>query len=98
MKKILLVGNPNVGKSVVFSRLTGVHVVASNYSGTTVEYTKGTMRIGLEKAEVLDIPGTYSLAPDSKAEQVAAEMINNFFKKMEIFLLMLSMLLTWKEI
>ena len=43
MKKILLVGNPNVGKSVVFSRLTGVHVVASNYSGTTVEYTKGNM-------------------------------------------------------
>jgi len=78
MKKILLVGNPNVGKSVVFSRLTGVHVVASNYSGTTVEYTKGTMRIGTEKAEVLDIPGTYSLSPDSKAEQVAAEMINNF--------------------
>jgi len=78
MKKVLLVGNPNVGKSVVFSRLTGVHVVASNYSGTTVEYTKGTMRIGTEKAEVLDIPGTYSLSPDSKAEQVAAEMINNF--------------------
>lgn len=78
MKKILLVGNPNVGKSVVFSRLTGVHVVASNYSGTTVEYTKGTMRIGTEKAEVLDIPGTYSLSPDTKAEKVAAEMINNF--------------------
>ncbi|MBT4333307.1 MAG: GTP-binding protein, partial [Candidatus Cloacimonetes bacterium] len=78
MKKILLVGNPNVGKSVVFSRLTGVHVVASNYSGTTVEFTKGAMRIGLERAEVLDIPGTYSLSPDSKAEQVAAEMINNF--------------------
>jgi len=78
MKKILLVGNPNVGKSVVFSRLTGVHVVASNYSGTTVEYTKGIMRIGTERAEILDIPGTYSLSPDSKAEQVAAEMINNF--------------------
>lgn len=78
MKKILLVGNPNVGKSVVFSRLTGVNVVASNYSGTTVEFTKGKMRIGSQKAQVLDIPGTYSLAPDSKAEQVAAEMINNF--------------------
>jgi len=78
MKKILLVGNPNVGKSVIFSRLTGVHVVASNYSGTTVEYTKGFMRIDSERAEVLDIPGTYTLSPDSKAEQVAAEMINNF--------------------
>ena len=78
MKKILLVGNPNVGKSVVFSRLTGVHVVAANYSGTTVEFTKGNIFIAGEKAEVIDIPGTYSLTPDSKAEQVAAEMINNF--------------------
>ncbi|MCF7857931.1 MAG: ferrous iron transporter B [Candidatus Cloacimonetes bacterium] len=78
MKKILLVGNPNVGKSVVFSRLTGVHVVASNYSGTTVEYTVGKMRIDSQNAEVIDIPGTYSLSPESKAEQVASEMITNF--------------------
>lgn len=78
MKKILLVGNPNVGKSVVFSRLTGVHVVASNYSGTTVEFTKGNLFIQGEKAEVIDVPGTYSLNPDSKAEQVAAQMINDF--------------------
>jgi len=78
MKKILLVGNPNVGKSVIFSRLTGVHVVASNYSGTTVEYTAGAMRINGEKAEIIDVPGTYTLNPESKAEQVASEMINNF--------------------
>ncbi|MFO7896490.1 MAG: ferrous iron transporter B [Candidatus Cloacimonadales bacterium] len=78
MKKILLVGNPNVGKSVVFSRLTGVHVVASNYSGTTVEYTKGNIFLEGEKAEVIDVPGTYTLNPDSKAEQVAAQMINDF--------------------
>ena len=86
MKKILLVGNPNVGKSVVFSRLTGVHVVASNYSGTTVEFTKGNMIIAGEKAEVIDIPGTYTLSPDSKAEQVAADMINDFqIEKNNIF-------------
>jgi len=41
MKKILLLGNPNVGKSVIFTRLTGTYVVASNYPGTTVEFTKG---------------------------------------------------------
>ena len=41
MRKILLIGNPNVGKSVVFARLTGVQVVTSNYAGTTVEYRKG---------------------------------------------------------
>ncbi len=36
-------GNPNVGKSVIFSRLTGIHVIASNYPGTTVSYTQGFM-------------------------------------------------------
>jgi len=75
MKKILLMGNPNVGKSVIFSRLTGVNVIASNYPGTTVEYTRGYMRLGNEKVEVIDVPGTYSLSPTSKAEKVAVEML-----------------------
>ncbi|MFA6610715.1 MAG: FeoB small GTPase domain-containing protein, partial [Candidatus Omnitrophota bacterium] len=46
MKKIYLIGNPNVGKSVVFSRLTGVQVVSSNYPGTTVEFVKGYLTVG----------------------------------------------------
>ena len=75
MRKVLLMGNPNVGKSVIFSRLTGVNVIASNYPGTTVEYTRGYMRLGDEKVEVIDVPGTYSLNPTSKAEQVAVEML-----------------------
>lgn len=72
--KILLMGNPNVGKSVVFSRLTGANVVASNYPGTTVEYTKGTLKVDDEKIEVIDVPGTYSLTPFCKAEEVARDM------------------------
>jgi len=75
MQKILLIGNPNVGKSVIFSRLTGVDVIASNYPGTTVEFTKGYMKIGKEKIEVIDVPGTYSLEVTSKAEEVAVEML-----------------------
>jgi ferrous iron transport protein B len=75
MKKILLMGNPNVGKSVIFSRLTGVNVIASNYPGTTVEYTKGYMRLGGERVEIIDVPGTYGLDPTSKAEEVAVEML-----------------------
>ena len=75
--KILLVGNPNVGKSVFFSRLTGVRVIASNYPGTTVEFTKGYLKLGEDKAEVIDVPGTYTLDPTSKAEQVATEMIQD---------------------
>jgi ferrous iron transport protein B len=77
MKKILLMGNPNVGKSVIFSRLTGVNVIASNYPGTTIEFTKGNMRLGDEKAEIIDAPGTYSLEPDSRAEQTAVEMLKD---------------------
>ena len=75
MKKIFLIGNPNVGKSALFSRLTGVRVVASNYPGTTVEYSKGYLRIHGNKTEVVDIPGTYSLLPSSKAEEVATSMM-----------------------
>lgn len=76
MKKILLMGNPNVGKSVIFSRLTGVGVIASNYPGTTVEYSKGSMGSGEHKMEVIDVPGTYGLDPTSPAEKVAVTMLN----------------------
>ncbi len=76
IKKILLVGNPNVGKSVIFSRLTGVDVIVSNYPGTTVEFCKGDVCKGNEKIEVIDVPGTYSLEPSSPAEEVAVNMIN----------------------
>lgn len=75
--RVLLMGNPNVGKSAVFSRLTGANVIASNYPGTTVEYTKGRMRVDGEFAEVIDVPGTYTLEPDSRAEEVAVAMLQD---------------------
>jgi len=74
--KILLMGNPNVGKSVVFSRLTGVHVIASNYPGTTVGYTRGFMKLGEERDEVIDVPGTYTLEPTCEAEKIASQMLD----------------------
>lgn len=76
MKKILLIGNPNVGKSVIFSRLTGVNVIVSNYPGTTVEFTKGYMKLDDEKIEVIDVPGIYTLEPTSKAEEVAVKILD----------------------
>ncbi len=75
MRRILLMGNPNVGKSVVFSRLTGANVVASNYPGTTIDFTEGLMRIGGEKYQLIDVPGTYSLEPISRAEEVATRIL-----------------------
>jgi ferrous iron transport protein B len=68
-------GNPNVGKSVVFNRLTGLTVITSNYPGTTVEFTKGTTLVAGEKAEVIDVPGTYTLEPTCKAEEIACRML-----------------------
>jgi ferrous iron transport protein B len=77
IRKIFLMGNPNVGKSVVFSRLTGVQVIASNYAGSTVEFTKGYIKLGEKRAEVIDVPGTYSLEPTCKAEEVAVSMLED---------------------
>lgn len=75
LKKIYLIGNPNVGKSVIFSRLTGVHVMSSNYPGTTVEVSRGFLREDDKKIEVIDLPGTYSLEPTSSAEEVAVSLL-----------------------
>jgi len=75
IKKIYLIGNPNVGKSAVFSRLTGVHVVSSNYPGTTVEIGQGFLDVGSGKVDVVDVPGTYSLEPTSRAEEVAVSLL-----------------------
>ena len=77
MKKILLVGNPNVGKSVIFSKLTGINVAVSNYPGTTVEFSEGRSRIGPEEVDIIDVPGAYSLEPTNKAEEVAVEMLGD---------------------
>jgi len=73
--KVFLAGNPNVGKSAVFNRLTGLNVIVSNYPGTTVEIARGTMRIAGRRAEVVDLPGTYTLEPTCKAEEVAVHVL-----------------------
>ena len=59
--RIALVGQPNVGKSVIFGRLTGRYVTVSNYPGTTVAVTRGRAPIGAEVCDVIDTPGVNSL-------------------------------------
>ncbi len=73
--KILLIGNPNVGKSVVFNRLTGVDVISSNYPGTTIDYSKGYLNLAGERVELIDVPGTYTLDPTCKAEEIAVQLL-----------------------
>ncbi len=73
--ELLLVGNPNVGKSVVFNRLTGVGVISSNYPGTTVEFMKGEVLIGGRNVTVVDLPGLYSLTSGAEDQLVASRML-----------------------
>jgi len=77
MRKIVLIGSPNVGKSAIFSRLTGINVIVGNYPGKTVEYKRGHMKLGQETVEVFDAPGTYTLEPISDAEEVAVSMLSS---------------------
>lgn len=73
---VLLIGNPNVGKSMLFNRLTGVNAVVSNYPGTTVDFTRGTLIVHKKTYEIIDVPGTYSLEAKDRAEEVAIKMLN----------------------
>lgn len=74
-KKLMLVGNPNVGKSVIFRWLTKRYAMVSNYPGTTVEIARGQMRLGGVEYEVIDTPGINSLVPQSEDERVTCEML-----------------------
>ena len=73
-EKILLVGNPNVGKSVIFNYLTGSYTVISNYPGTTVEISSGHIKQKSDR-EVIDTPGINSLFPASEDEKVTRDIL-----------------------
>lgn len=75
IEKIVLVGNPNVGKSVIFGLLTGKYVTVSNYPGTTVEISQGNISIEGRKFLVVDTPGVNSLTPMSEDEMVTRDML-----------------------
>ncbi len=73
--QITLVGNANVGKSVIFGLITGKYVIVSNYPGTTVEVSKGVCKGVNSSIEVVDTPGVNSLIPLSEDERVTRDII-----------------------
>ncbi len=75
MPRITLVGNPNVGKSALFSLLTGRYAAVSNYPGTTVEVTMGNTTISKKRYLVIDTPGVNSLVPMSEDEKVTRDIL-----------------------
>lgn len=75
LPKVVIVGTPNVGKSVIFNYLTGAYVAVSNYPGTTVEVSRGKARIHGTEFEIVDTPGMYSLLPITEEERVARRIL-----------------------
>lgn len=75
MKKIAIVGSPNVGKSVLFNVLTKKYVSVSNYPGTTVEVARGRAVIDGTEYEIIDTPGMYSFLPITEEERVARRIL-----------------------
>jgi ferrous iron transport protein B len=72
---IALVGNPNTGKSTVFNALCGVRQRVGNYPGVTVEKKIGRASLGGRDFDVVDLPGSYSLAPRSPDEMIAVDVL-----------------------
>ena len=72
---IAFIGNPSVGKSVFFSRLTGVGVEVSNYPGTTVALKRGSVEARGKTIEVVDLPGIYSLGVTNEDEKVTKKFL-----------------------
>jgi len=75
---VALIGNPNVGKTSVFNQLTGLNQQVGNYPGITVEKKIGFCKLPNNyKANILDLPGTYSLNASSIDENVVIELLLN---------------------
>lgn len=77
MKKVVLAGNPNVGKSLVFSRITRIGIATANYAGTTVEMKSGHCNYKGTEYEIIDGPGIYSLEEFSKTDEIAVSLIDD---------------------
>lgn len=75
-RRILLVGNPNVGKSALFNALTGLRATVSNYPGTTVEVARGALSSAEGGVEVVDSPGVNSLLPLTEDERVTWDLVD----------------------
>jgi len=76
--RVALIGNPNTGKSTLFNALSGLHVRTGNYPGVTVDQRTGRVTWNGSAVELIDLPGTYSLAPRSPDELVAVEVLTGY--------------------
>ena len=77
VNKIALVGNPNTGKTSLFNALTGLNQQVGNFPGVTVDKKVGKLKLSNRSIEIIDLPGTYSIYPRSKDEEVVYDILSN---------------------
>ena len=75
LANVVVLGNPNAGKSTLFNALTGIRQHVGNYPGVTVEKRTGEFRVGDVRFNLTDLPGTYSLAPHSPEEMLTVKVL-----------------------
>ena len=73
---VALIGNPNVGKTTIFNRLTGLRQKVGNYPGVTVDKRRGSLRINGSNITIIDLPGTYSIYPNTEDEIIVHRVLN----------------------
>ncbi len=83
LKSIALIGNPNTGKSTLFNCLTGLRQRVGNYPGVTVQRKIGRTHIGSDEVEIIDLPGTYSLAATSPDERVVIDSLQGEIENLD---------------
>ena len=86
MRKVALIGNPNTGKTSIFNALTGLSQSTGNYPGITVDRKKGRVNLGSETLELIDLPGAYSLDPNSLDEEIVLDEILNLKEPIDAIL------------
>lgn len=77
VERIAIAGVPNCGKTTLFNSLTGARQKVGNWPGVTVEKIEGTFALQQSKVELVDLPGTYNLSPDTEDQKVAEQVIRN---------------------
>ena len=76
LRRFVLVGSPNCGKTTLFNALTGLRAKTGNYPGVTVSRYEGVHKLGDVEVIIEDLPGTYSLDPISPDEEVVTEVLD----------------------
>ena len=74
--RIALVGQPNCGKSTLFNSVAGYRSITANFPGVTVHYTRSRIQLHGETAELIDLPGTYSLTASTPAESATRDFLS----------------------